>query len=125
MLTLVEAQTPTPTEGTLLVEIIAAGVNYADVMARSGFYPSVPKAPFPVGFEIAGVAAGGGLGNLAVQLAKTRAAKVVGLNSKSKFELVRSLGGSSLAFDQVAVMRFRLGHLGDAREEHHPPWFQS
>ena len=29
VLALVEAQTPTPTEGTLLVEIRAAGVNYA------------------------------------------------------------------------------------------------
>jgi NADPH2:quinone reductase len=58
MLTLVEAPTPTPTEGTLLVEIRAAGVNYADIMARSGFYPRVPKAPFPLGFEIAGVVKG-------------------------------------------------------------------
>ena len=42
-------------------------------------------------------AAGGGLGNLVVQLAKTRAAKVVGLTSKSKFELVRSLGADHVA----------------------------
>jgi hypothetical protein len=26
--------------------------------ARSGFYPRVPKAPFPLGFEIAGVVKG-------------------------------------------------------------------
>jgi NADPH:quinone reductase-like Zn-dependent oxidoreductase len=58
VLTVVEAPTPTPTERTLLVEIRAAGVNYADIMARSGFYPRVPKAPFPVGFEIAGVVKG-------------------------------------------------------------------
>jgi NADPH:quinone reductase-like Zn-dependent oxidoreductase len=62
VLTLVEAPTPTPTEGTLLVEIRAAGVNYADIMARSGFYPQVPKAPFAVGFEIAGVVKGIGKG---------------------------------------------------------------
>jgi hypothetical protein len=55
VLTVVEAPASTPTEGTLLVEVRAAGVNYADIMARSGFYPRVPKAPFPVGFEIAGV----------------------------------------------------------------------
>ena len=174
VLTMVEAETPSPTEGMLLVEIKAAGVNYADVMARSGFYPRVPKAPFPLGFEIAGVvkgigkgvegfkegdsvaaiiqgggyathavipaataiplpagldhalavavlvqgvtayilldeakakegdavlisAAGGGLGNLAVQLAKTRGAKVVGLTSRSKFELVRRLGADHVA----------------------------
>jgi NADPH2:quinone reductase len=174
VLTLVEAPTPTPQEATLLVEVRAAGVNYADIMARSGFYPRVPEAPFPVGFEIAGVvkaigkgvqgfkegdsvaaitqgggyashtviaaataiplpagldhalavavlvqgvtayilleeakakegdtvlisAAGGGLGNIAVQLAKARGAKVVGLTSKSKFEGVRSLGADHVA----------------------------
>ena len=174
VLTVLEAPTPIPTEGTLLVEIRAAGVNYADIMARSGFYPQVPKAPFPVGFEIAGVvkgigkdvegfkegdsvaaitqgggyathavipaataiplpagfdhalavamlvqgvtayilleeakvkegdtvlisAAGGGLGNLAIQLAKARGAEVVGLTSKSKFEVVRSLGADQVA----------------------------
>jgi NADPH:quinone reductase-like Zn-dependent oxidoreductase len=62
VLTVVEAPTPSPTEGTLLVEIKAAGVNYADIMARSGFYPQVPKAPFPVGFEIAGLVKGVGKG---------------------------------------------------------------
>ena len=169
VLAIVEAETPTPTEGTLLVEIKAAGVNYADIMARSGFYPQVPKAPFAVGFEIAGVvksigqgvqgfkegdsvaaitqgggyathavlpvaaaiplpagfdhalavamlvqgitayilldeakvkegdavlisAASGGLGSIAVQLAKARGAKVIGLTSKSKLEAVRGLG---------------------------------
>jgi NADPH:quinone reductase-like Zn-dependent oxidoreductase len=62
VLTVLEAPTPTPAEGTLLVEIGAAGVNYADIMARSGFYPRVPKAPPPVGFEIAGVVKGIGKG---------------------------------------------------------------
>jgi NADPH2:quinone reductase len=174
VLTVVEAPTPSPTEGTLLVEIRAAGINYADIMARSGFYPQVPKAPFLLGFEIAEVvkgvgkgvqgfkvgdsvgaiiqgggyathavipaataiplpagfdhalgvavlvqgvtayilldeakvkegdtvlvsAAGGGLGNIAVQLAKARGAKVVGLTSESKFELVQSLGADHVA----------------------------
>ena len=55
MLTVVKTETPTPGEGMLLVEVKAAGLNYADIMARSGFYPQVPKAPFALGFEIAGV----------------------------------------------------------------------
>ena len=42
-------------------------------------------------------AAGGGLGNIAVQLAKARGAKVVGLTSKSKFDFVRSLGADQVA----------------------------
>jgi NADPH:quinone reductase len=62
VLALVEAPTPIPTGGTLLVEIRAAGVNYADIMARSGLYPRFPRAPFSVGFEIAGVVKGMGKG---------------------------------------------------------------
>jgi NADPH2:quinone reductase len=49
VLTVVEAPKPTPTEGALLVEIKAAGVNYADIMARSGFYPQVSEGSFPCG----------------------------------------------------------------------------
>lgn len=175
VLTVVETETPTPSEGMLLVDVKAAGLNYADIMARSGFYPQVPKAPFALGFEIAGVvtevgksvegfkegdsvaaitlagggyathamipaataiplptgfnhalavallvqgltayilldearvkegdtvliaAAGGGLGNIAVQLAKARGAKVIGLTSRSKFELVKNLGADHVA----------------------------
>jgi len=39
----------------LLVEVQAAGINYADVLALSGQYPAITKAPFALGFEIAGV----------------------------------------------------------------------
>jgi NADPH:quinone reductase len=42
-------------------------------------------------------AAGGGLGNIAVQLAKARGARVVGLTSKPKFDFVRSLGADQVA----------------------------
>ena len=170
VLTIIEKPTPSPTEGTLLIEVKAAGVNYSDVMARSGFYPQIPRAPFALGFEVAGVvkavgqgvdgfkegdpvaaivlsgggyathvvvpaqiaiplppgldfalatgalvqgltaymlieesglkaddailisAAAGGVGSIAVQIAKTRGAKVIGLASRSKFELLTRLG---------------------------------
>ena len=29
----------------LLVEVQAAGINYSDVLARSGLYPTIRKAP--------------------------------------------------------------------------------
>jgi NADPH:quinone reductase len=164
-----EKETPRATDGTLLVEVKAAGINYADVAARSGFYPGITTAPFLPGFEIAGVvsevgkgvkgfnvgdsvaaitsgggyashvvippaaavpipqrldhfhaaallvqgltayllleqaqvkkgdfvliaAAAGGVGSLAVQLAKARSATVIGLASASKFGIAKSLG---------------------------------
>jgi NADPH2:quinone reductase len=58
----IEKQTPRPGEDMLLVEVQAAGINYSDVMARSGFYPAITKAPFALGFEIAGVASEVGKG---------------------------------------------------------------
>lgn len=175
VLTIKEKETPKPGEGMLLVEVQAAGVNYADVAARLGSFPAVAKAPFLPGFEVAGVvsevgkgvkgfsvgnsvaaiisdggyashamipsaaaipiplgldhstaaallvqglaayllleqaqtkkddvvliaAAAGGVGSLAVQLAKARGATVIGLASASKFGLVKSLGADH-AFD--------------------------
>ncbi len=37
-----------------LVRVHAAGINYADVIARSGLYPDAPKFPFVPGYEFAG-----------------------------------------------------------------------
>src|ERR1700756_3824848 len=169
VLKVVEKETPRATDGMLVVDVKAAGVNYAGVAARRGSFPAVAKAPFLPGFEIAGVvsdagkgvngfnvgdsvaaitsgggyashavipaaaavpiprgldhslaaallvqgltayllleqaqtkkddvvliaAAAGGVGSLAVQLAKARGATVIGLASASKFGLVKSLG---------------------------------
>jgi NADPH2:quinone reductase len=171
VLKVVEKETPTAPDGMLVVEVKAAGVNYADVAARQGSFPAIAKAPFLPGFEVAGVvsevgkgvkgfdvgdsvaaitsgggyashavipaaaaipiprgidhslatallvqgltayvlleqaqtkkdevvliaAAAGGVGSLAVQLAKARGATVIGLASASKFGLVKSLGAN-------------------------------
>ena len=40
--------------GQLRIEVAAAGVNFADVMARMGLYPDAPKPPCVVGYEVAG-----------------------------------------------------------------------
>jgi NADPH2:quinone reductase len=49
-----EAPDPAASEGQLVIEIRSAGVNFSDIMARTGIYPSIPRAPFRPGFEIAG-----------------------------------------------------------------------
>ena len=36
------------------VDVRAAGINFADLMARSGMYPDAPKIPSIVGYEVAG-----------------------------------------------------------------------
>jgi NADPH2:quinone reductase len=66
VLKVIEKETPRPAEGMLLVEVQAAGINYADVLARAGHYPAITQAPFAVGFEVAGVVreVGKGVGDI-------------------------------------------------------------
>ena len=49
-------QRPSPEAGAgqVLVKVEAAGINFADLMARVGLYPSAPKPPGVVGYEVAG-----------------------------------------------------------------------
>lgn len=50
-----ESADPKPGKGELRVDVKAAGLNFAEVMARQGLYPDAPKPPCIVGYEGAGV----------------------------------------------------------------------
>ena len=50
-----EAPDPAPGPGEVRIAVRAAGVNFADVMARLGLYPDAPPLPAVVGYEVAGV----------------------------------------------------------------------
>ena len=173
-LQLSEEPTPAPKEGQIVVEVKAAGVNFADILIREGLYPPSASAPVRPGMEVAGVvsqrgdavqgfqrgtrvmafvssggyadhavldtastyvlpdgldfapatalliqgltayflletgqlspgdtvlipSAAGGVGSMAVQIAKLKGAgKVIGLASPSKHEFVRSLGADAV-----------------------------
>jgi NADPH:quinone reductase-like Zn-dependent oxidoreductase len=41
-------------KGEVRIDVAAAGINFADVMARIGIYPDAPKPPCVVGYEVAG-----------------------------------------------------------------------
>jgi NADPH:quinone reductase-like Zn-dependent oxidoreductase len=49
-----EQQDPTLGHGEVRIDVAAAGINFADVMARMGLYPDAPKTPCVVGYEVAG-----------------------------------------------------------------------
>lgn len=49
-----EAPDPEPKNGEVRIRVRAAGVNFADVMARVGLYPDAPKLPAVMGYEVAG-----------------------------------------------------------------------
>jgi NADPH:quinone reductase-like Zn-dependent oxidoreductase len=48
------APVPSPKTGEVLIKVAAAGINFADIMARLGLYPDAPKPPCVVGYEVAG-----------------------------------------------------------------------
>ncbi|CAN5357658.1 medium chain dehydrogenase/reductase family protein [soil metagenome] len=50
-----EAPDPTAGKGEVRVRVKAAGINFADLMARVGLYPDAPKLPCVVGYEVAGL----------------------------------------------------------------------
>jgi len=46
-------ETPVP-DGDVVVDVRAAGVNFADVLIRRGRYPQMPELPYVLGSEVAG-----------------------------------------------------------------------
>jgi len=67
-LRLEETQDPPLQAGGVLLQNKAAGVNFADVLARQGLYPDAPDRPFIPGFESSGevLALGDGVNGLHV-----------------------------------------------------------
>jgi NADPH:quinone reductase-like Zn-dependent oxidoreductase len=49
-----ERPDPAPGPGEVRVAVRAAGVNFADTLARTGMYADAPKPPMVVGYEVAG-----------------------------------------------------------------------
>lgn len=88
--------------GEVRIAVRAAGVNFADLMARSGMYPDAPSPPCVVGYEVAGEveSVGAGVETLAVgdrvlagtefggqaELATAREADVLPLPDRLSFE---------------------------------------
>ena len=66
---------PEAPPGQVLVKVAAAGINFADLMARAGQYPPAPKPPFIPGLEVAGTVEAVGTGVIHL----TPGARVFGL----------------------------------------------
>ena len=63
-----ERPDPVVGPGQVRVEVGAAGLNFAEVMARQGLYPDAPKPPCVVGYEVAGSVAEVGEGVTSVSV---------------------------------------------------------
>lgn len=62
VLELREVPAPVPGPGEVLIDVVAAGLNRADVQQRMGFYPPPPGASEVPGLEVSGRIAGFGPG---------------------------------------------------------------
>ncbi len=62
------APDPVPGASDVRIRVHAAGINFADLMARVGLYPDAPPLPCVVGYEVSGVidAVGANVTSLAV-----------------------------------------------------------
>jgi NADPH:quinone reductase-like Zn-dependent oxidoreductase len=102
-----ERPDPTLSAGEIRVDVAAAGINFADVMARLGLYPDAPKTPCVVGYEVAGTVTevGAGVTGFAVGQRVLGATKFGGYASQvaipadDAFELPDRLG-----FEQGAAI---------------------
>ena len=46
---------PSPGKGEVLIRVKAAGLNFADILARQGLYPDGPPKPCVMGYEVSGI----------------------------------------------------------------------
>jgi len=88
---------PVPAEGESLVRVIAAGLNFADLLMIEGTYQACPPLPYVPGLEFAGVVEAAGLGTSAL----ARGTRVLG-----------TCGSGALA-EFVCVPTARLAPLPD------------
>ena len=94
-----ERKAPAPSDGEVLINVEAIGVNFADILARKGLYPDAPKPPCVVGYEVSGTVetAGPGvdssiLGNAVIALTRFNGyADKVCVSEKAVFPLPESL----------------------------------
>ncbi|MCX6133553.1 MAG: zinc-binding dehydrogenase [Ignavibacteriales bacterium] len=55
VLRICEVPRPEVGDGDVLVRVRAIGLNFAEVFARLGYYPAIPKPPFIPGLEFSGI----------------------------------------------------------------------
>lgn len=102
-----ETPDPRPGKGEVVVQVKAAGLNFADILARQGLYPDAPKKPCVMGYEVAGVVEAVGedvdhelLGKAVVAMTRFRGqAEKVAVAANQLFEKPESL-----SFEQAAAI---------------------
>src|SRR5438105_2585623 len=77
VLQLVDLENPQPRAGEVVIDVVRAGVNFADLLSIAGRYAAAPPPPFTPGLEVSGTEAGTGRPVIAVVRTGGFAEKVV------------------------------------------------
>ncbi|MBC8029240.1 MAG: zinc-binding dehydrogenase [Pyrinomonadaceae bacterium] len=102
-----QAPDPLAAKGEVVVRVKAAGLNFADIMARQGLYPDGPPKPCVMGYEVAGVVESVGedvdqslLGKPVVAMTRFKGqAEMVAVGANQIFEKPESL-----SFEEAAAV---------------------
>ncbi len=93
-----ESPDPVPSDNEIRIRVRAAGINFADILARLGLYPDAPRPPCVVGYEVAGRIDGIG-------------AAVTGFHDGDRVVALTRFGGYA---DVVTVPSGQVFHFPDA-----------
>jgi NADPH:quinone reductase-like Zn-dependent oxidoreductase len=107
-----EQGSPQLSAGEIRIDVSAAGVNFADIMARIGLYPDSPKTPCVVGYEVAGtvVQVGDGVDGFAAGQRVVASTKFGGYASEVVVPATDAFAlPDRLSFDQGAAIPVNYG----------------
>src|SRR5690349_12736843 len=90
--------------GEVRIAVRAAGINFADTLARTGLYPDAPKVPCVVGYEVAGEVESVGAG---VHSVKPGDRVLAGTRFNGQAELVTV--GESMVYELPERLSFEEG----------------
>ena len=98
---------PDPATDEVRVRVHAAGLNFADILARQGLYPDGPKKPCVMGYEVAGVVDKCGA-NVPQDLLGKSVIALTRFNGQSEFVIIKPMQmfdkPHSLTFEQGAAI---------------------
>jgi synaptic vesicle membrane protein VAT-1 len=93
-----------PDKGEVVIRVKAAGLNFADILARQGLYPDAPKKPCVMGYEVAGVVEALGEG-----VDQSLAGKAVVAMTRFKGQAEQVAVQSTQLFEKPAALSFEQG----------------
>ncbi len=96
-----EAPDPVAGKGEVVVRVKAAGLNFADIMARQGLYPDGPPKPCVMGYEVAGV-----VESLGADADETLLGKAVVAMTRFKGQAEMVTVGANQIFEKPASLSF-------------------